>query len=48
MIFLAHQGGWDEALIFGLVVAIGLFVLRRTERKVRDAADAEDESTDAE
>ncbi len=48
MIFLAHQGGWDEALIFGLVVAVGLFVLRRTERRVRDAADEEAEPTDDE
>lgn len=41
---LAHQGGWDETLIFIVVVAVGLFVLRSAERKARLRAGAPEEA----
>lgn len=31
----AHQGGWDEFLYFLIPVLVGLFLLRRIERRRR-------------
>ncbi len=37
---VAHQGGWDEFLIFAVPVAIGLWALRFVEKKSRQRAEA--------
>ncbi len=31
--FLAHQGGWDEILMFLIPIAIAVFLVRRLERR---------------
>lgn len=42
---LAHQGGWDEFLMFAIPVALGWWAIRAAERRSRaraaeiDAAD---------
>lgn len=42
MITLAHQGGWDEFLYFVVPVALGLWALRRAEKRARARAEAAD------
>lgn len=32
---LAHAGGWDEALIFGVPVVLAIFGVRWAERRAR-------------
>ena len=48
---LAHQGGWDELLMFGAPILLAILAVRWVERraKVRSDAreDAADERTDA-
>lgn len=39
---VAHQGGWDEFLMFAVPVAIGVWALRFAERKSRQRAEAEE------
>jgi hypothetical protein len=31
--FVAHQGGWDEILMFLIPIALAVFVVRRLERR---------------
>lgn len=38
---VAHQGGWDEILIFVIPVLAVLFLLRRAERRSRSVDVAE-------
>lgn len=38
---IAHQGGWDEVLMFAIPVALAVFVVRRLERR---APTGDDES----
>jgi len=51
VITIAHQGGWDEFLFFVVPVALGLWALRRAEKRARSRAEkaepAETESQDA-
>ena len=41
MTILAHQGGWDEILLFALPVLAVLFLLRWAERRSRSVDVAE-------
>ena len=44
--FLAHQGGWDEILMFAAPIAIAVLAVRWVERRNRgDDEDAETDST---
>lgn len=36
-IVLAHQGGWDEILMFAVPVLLAVWAVRRIERRGRDA-----------
>lgn len=36
---IAHQGGWDEILMFLVPVALGIWALRHAEKKSRLAAE---------
>ena len=36
---LAHQGGWDEILMFLVPIALAFFVIRGLERRGRAAAE---------
>lgn len=38
---LAHQGGWDEILLFLVPAALGFWLLRVAERRAREKAEAE-------
>lgn len=38
---IAHEGGWDEILMFAIPVALGVWALRYTERKARRRAEAQ-------
>jgi hypothetical protein len=38
--FLAHQGGWDEALYVAIPALILLYALRRAEKRARANAEA--------
>ena len=52
-LYLAHQGGWDEILLFGGPVVLAIWAIRRLERRGRDSTDegvedsAESEPSDA-
>jgi len=35
---IAHQGGWDEILMFLVPIVLAFFVIRRLERRGRAAA----------
>ena len=39
---LAHQGGWDEILLFIAPIALAFFVIRAMERRSRDGVGDED------
>ena len=39
---IAHEGGWDEFLMFAVPVALGVWALRHVERKARRRAEAEE------
>ena len=43
---LAHQGGWDELLMFGLPILLAVFAVRWAEKrgKAKRAAAAEEEA----
>lgn len=34
-VLLAHQGGWDEILLFGGPVVLAIWAIRRLERRGR-------------
>ena len=40
MIVIAHAG-WDELVIFAVVGLVGVYLVRRAERKARERADSE-------
>lgn len=43
--FIAHQGGWDEILMFLIPIALAVFLVRRLERRAPthdDKSDQED------
>ena len=42
---LAHQGGWDEILMFVAPIALAFFVIRALERRGKAAADDHDEES---
>ena len=49
-IMLAHQGGWDEILMFAVPAGLAIFGLRWAERRARERAAGEgqeDSSTGA-
>lgn len=39
--FVAHQGGWDELLMFLVPIALAFFVIRGLERRGRKANEPE-------
>ncbi|MDX2344975.1 MAG: hypothetical protein QNL12_15315 [Acidimicrobiia bacterium] len=41
---LAHQGGWDEILMFLVPIGLAFFVIRGLERRGRRVASEEDSS----
>lgn len=41
--WLAHQGGWDEVLMFAVPAALAIFGLRWAERRARQRAEDEQE-----
>lgn len=41
---LAHQGGWDEILLFLGPIALAFLVIRRLERRGRSQREAQNES----
>lgn len=46
---VAHQGGWDEVLLFAIPVAVALIAVRFVERRARrkeDPADLDSEIGD--
>ena len=43
---LAHEGGWDEALMFGIPAIAAIFGLRWAERRARERAKSEAERND--
>lgn len=45
-VFLAHQGGWDEILLFAAPVILAIWVVRRVERRGRDEATDSTETPD--
>lgn len=41
---VAHQGGWDEALMFGIPIAIAIVAVKLAERRAgRRRAESDDE-----
>lgn len=38
---LAHQGGWDEVLLFAVVGLLAVWALRRAERRAHRRKDGE-------
>jgi hypothetical protein len=45
-VLLAHQGGWDEALLVAVPLAIFAFLLFRAQRRAeREAVDADPPGT---
>ena len=38
-LLLAHQGGWDEILMFLIPAGLAVYGLRWAERRARDRAD---------
>ena len=40
---IAHQGGWDEILMFVAPIVLAFFVIRAMERRGRAEGDAQDE-----
>jgi hypothetical protein len=43
--FFAHQGGWDEILMFVIPAGLAIFGLRWAERRARRRAEEEDSSS---
>ncbi len=43
---LAHQGGWDEVLLFAIPVVIALGAVKLVEMRSRRTADDGDETDD--
>jgi len=48
MNFLAHQGGWDELLMFAVPAALAVYALRWAERRARKRAAEAEDGTDSE
>jgi preprotein translocase subunit YajC len=42
---LAHQGGWDEFLMFVGPIALAYFVIRRLEKRAEAAQDQKESDT---
>ena len=38
---LAHQGGWDEFLMFAVPVGLGWWAIKAAERRSRERAEAQ-------
>ena len=38
---LAHQGGWDEFLMFAIPVGLGWWAIKAAERRSRERAEAQ-------
>jgi hypothetical protein len=38
-VLIAHQGGWDEILLFVAPVVLAFFGIRWAERRIRDRRD---------
>jgi hypothetical protein len=38
-VLIAHQGGWDEILLFVAPVVVAFFGIRWAERRIRDRPD---------
>ena len=43
---LAHQGGWDEILMFVAPIALAFFVIRALERRGTASGDGEEPTRD--
>jgi len=46
LLLIAHQGGWDEILLFVAPIALAFFVIRALERRGRSRADSGDPPSD--
>ena len=44
-LLLAHQGGWDEILMFAVPALAAIYGLRWAERRARERARAESEGS---
>jgi cytochrome c-type biogenesis protein CcmH/NrfF len=44
---VAHQGGWDEVLLFAVPVAVALIAVRIVERRARRTQDQAEADSDA-
>jgi membrane protein implicated in regulation of membrane protease activity len=47
VIVLAHQGGWDEVVLFAVVGLVAVAALRRAERRARrrqESAEGKDQT----
>lgn len=45
MDWIAHQGGWDEVLMFVIPAALAILGLRWAERRARHRAEEDQEPT---
>ena len=45
---LAHQGGWDEFLMFAVPVGLGWWAIKAAERRSRERAEAQASASEAE
>ena len=43
-LFFAHQGGWDEILMFAVPIVIAVLAVRWVERRNRNDIDSADEN----
>jgi hypothetical protein len=41
--FLAHQGGWDEVLLFVAPIVLAFFVIRGLERRAKSTREDQEE-----
>lgn len=41
-LMVAHQGGWDEILMFVIPGALAVYALRWAERRARERAEADE------
>ena len=46
MTYFAHQGGWDELLMFAVPALLAIYALRWAERRARRRADENAEETE--